>query len=60
MTFIMWYCGNKEHLPYVNFDCPFAGVYEKGASNEHKLLCLLHYFERVCSNMPQGVVSYEP
>lgn len=50
---------DKEHLPYVNFDRLFAGVYEKGESNEHKLLCLLHYFERVCSNMPQGVVSYE-
>jgi len=47
----------KANLPYVNFDRLFAGVYKK--SHEHKLLCLLHYFERVCEAMPNGVVSFE-
>lgn len=49
----------KEHLPSINIDRLFAGVYERGVSNEHKLLCILHYFDRVCGNMPQGVVSFE-
>lgn len=48
----------KLNLPYVNFDRLFAGaLYSK--SHEHKLLCLLHYFERVCQAMPDGVVSFE-
>lgn len=49
----------RENLPYVNLDRLFAGIYERGESIEHKLLCLLHYFERVCSEMPEGVVSFE-
>lgn len=49
----------KENLPYVNFDRLFAGVSERGKSHEHKLMCLLHYFERVCEAMPDGVVSFE-
>lgn len=49
----------RENLPYVNLDRMFAGVYERGESIEHKLFCLLHYFERVCQDMPEGVVSFE-
>lgn len=49
----------KEHLPYVNFDRVFAGVYERGKSIQHKLTCLLHYFARVCDSMPDGAVSFE-
>jgi len=49
----------RENLPYVNLDRLFAGIYERGESIENKLLCLLHYFERVCQDMPEGVVSFE-
>lgn len=49
----------KENLPHVNFDRLFAGVYERGESVQHKLICLLHYFQRVCQHMPDGVVSFE-
>ncbi|XP_024374113.1 poly(ADP-ribose) glycohydrolase 1 isoform X2 [Physcomitrium patens] len=49
----------QENLPHMNIDRLFAGIYERGESIEHKLLCLLHYFERVCQNMPEGVVSFE-
>ncbi|KAG0590950.1 hypothetical protein KC19_1G138600 [Ceratodon purpureus] len=49
----------KENLPYVNFDRLFAGVCARGESIQHKLICLLHYFERVCQHMPDGVVSFE-
>lgn len=49
----------RENLPYMNLDRLFAGIYERGESIEHKLLCLLHYFERVCRDMPDGVVSFQ-
>lgn len=49
----------RENLPYVNLDRLFSGIYERGESIMHKLLCLLHYFERVYHDMPDGVVSFE-
>ncbi|KAG0579667.1 hypothetical protein KC19_4G115200 [Ceratodon purpureus] len=49
----------RENLPHVNLDRLFSGIYERGESIMHKLICLLHYFERVCQNMPDGVVSFE-
>lgn len=49
----------RENLPYVNMDRLFAGIYERGESIEHKMICLICYFERVCQEMPDGVVSFE-
>ena len=49
----------RENLPYMNLDRLFSGMYERGESIMHKLWCLLHYFERVCQSMPDGVVSFE-
>jgi poly(ADP-ribose) glycohydrolase len=51
----------EEQLGRINFDKLFAGVYERGGKkkNENKLRCLLYYFDRVCSSMPQGTVSFE-
>lgn len=49
----------RENLPYVNLDRLFSGIYERGESIMHKLICLLHYFERVCESMPDGVISFE-
>lgn len=28
-------------------------------SQEHKILCLKHYFERICLSMPSGYVSFQ-
>lgn len=51
--------GNK-HLPTVNFEYLFASLY--GSYNqmqESKIKCIIHYFERICANMPMGFVSFE-
>eukprot|EP00262_Sarcandra_glabra_P004609 TRINITY_DN15738_c0_g1_i1.p1 TRINITY_DN15738_c0_g1~~TRINITY_DN15738_c0_g1_i1.p1 ORF type:complete len:586 (+),score=90.93 TRINITY_DN15738_c0_g1_i1:140-1897(+) len=49
-----------KHLPTINFDHLFAHLYTNGKQNqEHKLKCLIHYFERICSCMPTGFVSFE-
>ncbi|KAL0402771.1 UNVERIFIED_CONTAM: Poly(ADP-ribose) glycohydrolase 1, partial [Sesamum radiatum] len=35
-------------------------LYERyDVKQEHKIKCILHYFERTCSEMPMGNVSYE-
>ncbi|XP_068665005.1 poly(ADP-ribose) glycohydrolase 1-like [Aristolochia californica] len=49
-----------KHLPPINFDQLFGYLYAYGKqSQEHKLKCLKHYFERICSSMPMGSVSFE-
>ncbi|PHU01508.1 Poly(ADP-ribose) glycohydrolase 1 [Capsicum chinense] len=50
----------SSHLPMVNFDHLFACLqdhYEE--AYEHKLKCIVHYFGRICSSMPEGYVSFE-
>lgn len=42
-----------------NLDC-FRSLYESYSENqEHKIKCIVHYFERVSSSMPLGFVSFE-
>lgn len=49
-----------KHLPTINFDHLFASLYESyGEPQENKIKCIIHYFERICSCMPVGVVSFE-
>ncbi|KAL8479213.1 hypothetical protein ACS0TY_026183 [Phlomoides rotata] len=49
-----------KHLPNINFDNLFVCLYEcYGVNQEHKIKCLVHYFEKVCLNMPTGNVSFE-
>ncbi|XP_010277846.1 PREDICTED: poly(ADP-ribose) glycohydrolase 1-like isoform X1 [Nelumbo nucifera] len=49
-----------KHLPAINFDCLFASLYTGyNEKQEHKIKCLIHYFERICSHMPMGCVSFE-
>lgn len=51
--------GAKD-LPVINFDHLFASLYESySESHESKIRCIMHYFERVCSCMPTGTVSFE-
>ncbi|BBN17408.1 poly(ADP-ribose) glycohydrolase [Marchantia polymorpha subsp. ruderalis] len=48
----------RDDIHPINFDFVFIGV--PYARNQiQKLKCLIHYFEKVCSSMPQGTVSYE-
>ncbi|KAG8369344.1 hypothetical protein BUALT_Bualt14G0001600 [Buddleja alternifolia] len=49
-----------KHLPPINFDNLFACLYEwDDTSQEDKIKCIVHYFEKVCSDMPMGNVSFE-
>ncbi|KAL0774754.1 hypothetical protein Bca101_039906 [Brassica carinata] len=49
-----------KHLSVINFDNLFASLYESySESHESKIRCIMHYFERVCSCMPTGTVSFE-
>lgn len=49
-----------KHLPTVNFDKLFASLYHSYSENqENKVRCIVHYFRRICSEMPTGFVSFE-
>lgn len=49
-----------KDLPMINFDDLFACLYNGyHRRQEHKIRCIIHYFERICSNMPVGFVSFE-
>ncbi|GER42084.1 poly(ADP-ribose) glycohydrolase [Striga asiatica] len=50
----------SKHLPPINFDDLFACVYEfYEMAQENKIKCIVHYFEKICSSMPAGNVSFE-
>ncbi|XP_020583895.1 poly(ADP-ribose) glycohydrolase 1-like isoform X2 [Phalaenopsis equestris] len=49
-----------KSLPTINFDQLFACIHPHcSQSQEHKIKCLIHYFERTCLSMPEGFVSFE-
>ncbi|KAL2613759.1 hypothetical protein R1flu_025451 [Riccia fluitans] len=48
----------KDDIHPINFDFLFIGV-PYARNQVQKLKCLIHYFEKVCSSMPQGTVSFE-
>ncbi|KAG9453565.1 hypothetical protein H6P81_006469 [Aristolochia fimbriata] len=51
---------DSKDLPLINFDQLFGCLCASGRpSQEHKLKCLKHYFERICCSMPKGSVSFE-
>ncbi|GER27934.1 poly(ADP-ribose) glycohydrolase [Striga asiatica] len=50
----------EKHLRSINFDKLFLCLHERNRANqENKIKCIVHYFERVCKNMPAGNVSFE-
>uniref|UniRef100_A0ACD5XB71 Uncharacterized protein n=1 Tax=Avena sativa TaxID=4498 RepID=A0ACD5XB71_AVESA len=50
----------EARLPAINFDTLFAALtYNSRPSQEHKVRCLAHYFERVTTSTPTGFVSFE-
>ncbi|CAA2959138.1 poly(ADP-ribose) glycohydrolase 1-like [Olea europaea subsp. europaea] len=49
-----------KHLQAINFDNLFTCLYEShDISQENKIKCIVHYFEKICSCMPGGNVSFE-
>ncbi|XP_043714183.1 poly(ADP-ribose) glycohydrolase 1-like [Telopea speciosissima] len=51
---------DAKHLPGINLDHLFASVYtDYNQNQEHKIKCLIHYFERISTCMPAGCVSFE-
>ncbi|GAB2294210.1 hypothetical protein Dimus_028428 [Dionaea muscipula] len=50
----------STHLPMINFDLLLASLYERyNESQENKIKCIIHYFERIYSSIPPGYVSFE-
>ncbi|KAH8484386.1 hypothetical protein H0E87_028730 [Populus deltoides] len=50
----------SKRLPTINFDHLFEDIYESySKKQENKIKCIMHYFERICSSMPEGFVSFE-
>ncbi|KAK1642247.1 hypothetical protein QYE76_060052 [Lolium multiflorum] len=51
----------EARLPAINFDTLFAALTYNNSrpSQEHKVRCLAHYFERVTASTPTGFVSFE-
>ncbi|KAJ3700531.1 hypothetical protein LUZ61_004236 [Rhynchospora tenuis] len=48
------------NLRNINFDQLFAGLsFKPRPSQEHKVKCLVHYFQRICNQAPTGYVSFE-
>ncbi|RDY14067.1 Poly(ADP-ribose) glycohydrolase 1, partial [Mucuna pruriens] len=49
-----------KHLPMINFDKLFACLYDDNSrKQENKIWCIVHYFQRISSDMPRGIVSFE-
>ncbi|CAN6297079.1 unnamed protein product [Urochloa humidicola] len=50
----------EASLPTINFDSLFVAlVHNARQSQEQKVRCLVHYFERVTDSTPTGFVSFE-
>ncbi|KAL4561255.1 hypothetical protein LXL04_033419 [Taraxacum kok-saghyz] len=53
-------CREANNLNVINFDHLFASLYDNyNEKQENKIKCIIHYFERICSSMPVGNVSFE-
>ncbi|XP_028793582.1 poly(ADP-ribose) glycohydrolase 1 isoform X2 [Neltuma alba] len=49
-----------KDLPPINFDELFASLYDDySQKQENKIWCIIHYFKRISSDMPKGIVSFE-
>ncbi|KAG9152603.1 hypothetical protein Leryth_021932 [Lithospermum erythrorhizon] len=49
-----------KHLPTINFDNLFACIFDNYDEKvENKIKCITHYFERICTSMPSGNISFE-
>ncbi|PIA25111.1 hypothetical protein AQUCO_12500020v1 [Aquilegia coerulea] len=51
---------DEKDLPIINFDYLFASLCPHYTQKqENKIMCLVHYFERICLCMPKGFISFE-
>ncbi|KAG9132799.1 hypothetical protein Leryth_026317 [Lithospermum erythrorhizon] len=51
---------NIGNLRAINFDMLFVCLHQKPDEKQrNKIKCIVHYFERICSEMPTGNVSFE-
>ncbi|KAL3642199.1 hypothetical protein CASFOL_013014 [Castilleja foliolosa] len=51
---------DDKNLQPINFDTLFVCLYLRNRANqENKIKCIVHYFEKVCRDMPKGNVSFE-
>ncbi|XP_062082467.1 poly(ADP-ribose) glycohydrolase 1-like [Humulus lupulus] len=49
-----------KHLPTINFDHLFASLHDScDQKQQGKIKCIIHYFERICAQIPGGSVSFE-
>ncbi|KAJ1391218.1 Pol [Sesbania bispinosa] len=49
-----------QQLQLINFDALFSSLYDDyNQKQENKIWCIIHYFQRISSDMPKGVVSFE-
>ncbi|KAF4360299.1 hypothetical protein F8388_020590 [Cannabis sativa] len=49
-----------KHLPTINFDHLFASLHDScDQKQQSKIKCIIHYFERICAQIPRGSVSFE-
>lgn len=45
---------------FISYSCAFRCLYDSyTAKQENKIKCITHYFVRICTCMPVGVVSFE-
>ncbi|KAJ3683507.1 hypothetical protein LUZ60_013734 [Juncus effusus] len=50
----------SNNLPRINFDQLFAYLaFKPRPSQQEKIKCLVHYFQRICKEKPTGYVSFE-
>lgn len=42
-----------------NMDRMFASVHDRYPEQENRIMCIIHYFERVCTSTPSNFVSFE-
>ncbi|KAJ7514623.1 hypothetical protein O6H91_23G052700 [Diphasiastrum complanatum] len=49
----------NNDLPLINFDLLFRYLFDGRQEQAQKIMCIVHYFERVTESMPCGMISYE-
>ncbi|KAL6582014.1 hypothetical protein OROMI_006028 [Orobanche minor] len=55
----MWWMSKKCRNSFPDFSFVMCLYEYYNVGQENKIKCLVHYFEKICSNMPTGNVSFE-
>ncbi|CAL5441244.1 unnamed protein product [Camellia sinensis] len=66
MSFVLSYMNRSisffsyQENRFISYSCVCRSLYDShNEMQENKIKCITHYFERICSCMPVGVVSFE-